>query len=201
MQLESDRSTSSPLQFGVPIFSSLVSTRHLTKSADSIRARARSGMALRGQHPRKGPCRRVQSGRRTSCTSHGRQQGRFKHQDSCPSQRALAMGRFRFARDTIANIFTTSDVVNSRAELHAHIQRNIVYLRDLTEPNLLIIPFPSRHAARRLSDAPLYRPGPGLWPYRISRRTVNVGGTVELLCVIDLRAAICNGQAENRTPI
>jgi hypothetical protein len=72
------------------------------------------------------------------------------------------MGRFRFARDTIANIFTTSDVVNSRAELLAHIQRNIVYLRDLTEPNLLIIPFPSRHAARRLSDAPLYRPGPGL---------------------------------------
>jgi len=52
------------------------------------------------------------------------------------------MGRFRFARDTIANIFTTSDVVNSRAELLAHIQRNIVYLRDLTEPNLLIIPPP-----------------------------------------------------------
>ena len=53
------------------------------------------------------------------------------------------MGRFRFVRDTIANIFTTSDVVNSRAELLAHIQRNIVYLRDLTEPNLLIIPPPS----------------------------------------------------------
>ena len=52
------------------------------------------------------------------------------------------MARVRFARDTIANIFTTSDVFNSRAELLAHIRRNVVYLRDLTEPNLLIIPPP-----------------------------------------------------------
>ena len=37
----------------IPVFSTLVSTRHLTKSADAIRARARSGMALRRQHPRK----------------------------------------------------------------------------------------------------------------------------------------------------
>ena len=44
-----------------------------------------------------------------------------------------------------------------------------------------------RCAARRLSNEPPYRPDPGLWHYRISRRTVNVGGTVELLCVIDLR--------------
>ena len=54
------------------------------------------------------------------------------------------MARFRFARDTIVDSFTTTatDVVNSRAELLAHIQRNIVYLRDLTKPNLLIIPPP-----------------------------------------------------------
>jgi len=100
------------------------------------------------------------------------------------------MARFRFARDTIANSLTTSGVVNSRAELLAHIQRNVVYLHDLTEPNLHIIPPLRRRAARRLSDEPLYRPDPGLWRYRISRRTVNVGGTVELLCIIDLRAAI-----------
>src|SRR5262249_28917425 len=61
MQLESYRSTSGPLEFRLPVFSTLVSTRHLKKSADSIRARARSGMALRRQHPRKGPRRRVQS--------------------------------------------------------------------------------------------------------------------------------------------
>jgi hypothetical protein len=47
-------------------------------------------MALRRQHPRKGPCRRVQSGRRTSCTSHGPHQGRSKYQDSCLGQRARA---------------------------------------------------------------------------------------------------------------
>jgi len=58
------------------------------------------------------------------------------------------MGRFRFARDTIANIFTTSDVVNSRAELHAHIQRNIVYLHDLAEADLIIVPPPSGSGAR-----------------------------------------------------
>ena len=104
------------------------------------------------------------------------------------------MARFRFARDTIVDSFTTTatDVVNSRAELLTYIQHNIVYLRDLTEPNLLIIPPPpaAARAARRLSDEPLYRPDPGLLHYRISRRTVNVGGTVELLCVIDLRVAI-----------
>jgi hypothetical protein len=50
----------------------------------------------------------------------------------------------------IVNSFTTAatDVVNSRAELHAHIQRNIVYLRDLTEPNPLIIPPPPGGGAR-----------------------------------------------------
>ena len=50
------------------------------------------------------------------------------------------MARFRFDRDAIANSLTTSDVVNSRTELLAHIQRSIVYLRDLTEPDSLIIP-------------------------------------------------------------
>ena len=39
MQLESYRSTSGPLEFRLPVFSTLVSTRHFTKSADSIRAR------------------------------------------------------------------------------------------------------------------------------------------------------------------
>ena len=82
------------------------------------------------------------------------------------------MTRFRFARDTIANNFTTAatDVVNSRAELLADIQRNIVYLRDLTEPDSLIIPPPPVRAARRLSDEPLYRPDPGLWHYRSTDR-------------------------------
>ena len=75
------------------------------------------------------------------------------------------MTRFRFARDAIGNSLRTPDVVNSRAELLAHIQRNIVYLHDLTEPDLLIIPPPPRRrrrAARRLSDEPLYRSDPGL---------------------------------------
>ena len=77
------------------------------------------------------------------------------------------MARFRFARDTIVDSFTTAatDVVNSRAELLADIQRNIVYLRDLTEPNLLIIPPPPGGGGARfvVSAASLYRPGPGLW--------------------------------------
>ena len=64
------------------------------------------------------------------------------------------MARVRFARDTIANIFTTSDVVNSRAELLAHIRRNVVYLRDLTEPNLLIIPPPPGGGGARLVISP-----------------------------------------------
>src|SRR6516165_1527907 len=102
------------------------------------------------------------------------------------------MARFRFARGTLPEGFTTSDVVNSRAELVAHIQRNIVYLRDPTEPNFLIIPPPPAAAAR---GSPCLRrasisSGSGLWHYRISRQTVNVGGTVELSCIIDLRAAI-----------
>ena len=82
------------------------------------------------------------------------------------------MARFRFARGTLPEGFTTSDVVNSRAELLAHIQRNIVYLRDRTEPNLLIIPPPpaAARAARRLSDEPLYRPDSGLWHYRSTDR-------------------------------
>ena len=80
------------------------------------------------------------------------------------------MARFRFDRDAIANSLTTSDVVNSRTELLAHIQRSIVYLRDLTEPDSLIIPPPPVRAARRLSDEPLYRPDPGLWHYRSTDR-------------------------------
>jgi hypothetical protein len=103
------------------------------------------------------------------------------------------MARFRFARDTIIDSFTTAatDVVNSRAELLADIQRNIVYLRDLTEPNLLIIPPPPGGGGARLVVSPtsLYivrTPDYGI----IGRRTVDVGGTVELLSVIDLRAAI-----------
>ena len=58
------------------------------------------------------------------------------------------MARFRFARDTIANSFTTSDVVNSRAELLAHIQRNVVYLHGLTDSDLHIIPPPSGDSTR-----------------------------------------------------
>jgi hypothetical protein len=38
------------------------------------------------------------------------------------------MARFRFARGTLADGYPATDVVNSRAELLAHIQRNIVYL-------------------------------------------------------------------------
>jgi hypothetical protein len=66
------------------------------------------------------------------------------------------MARFRFARDTIVNSFTTAatDVVNSRAELHAHIQRNIVYLRDLTEPDPLIIPPPPGGGGARIVVSP-----------------------------------------------
>src|SRR6516225_11605506 len=103
------------------------------------------------------------------------------------------MTQFRFARDTIANNFTTAatDVVKTRAELVGAIRRNIVYLRDPTEPNLLIIPPPpggggaGSSSLRRasISSGP---PNYGI----IGRRTINVGGTVELLCVIDLRAAI-----------
>ena len=54
------------------------------------------------------------------------------------------MTRFRFARDTIANNFTTAatDVVNSRAELLAHIQRNIVYRHNLADADLHTIPPP-----------------------------------------------------------
>ena len=64
------------------------------------------------------------------------------------------MAQFRFARDAIGNSLTTSDVVNSRAELLAHIQPNIVYLRDLTEPNLLIIPPPPGGGGARLVISP-----------------------------------------------
>ena len=66
------------------------------------------------------------------------------------------MARFRFARDTIVDSFTTTatDVVNSRAELLAHIQRNIVYLRDLTEPDSLIIPPPPGGGGARLVVSP-----------------------------------------------
>ena len=64
------------------------------------------------------------------------------------------MARFRFARGTLPEGFTTSDVVNSRAELLAHIQRNIVYLRDLTEPDSLIIPPPPGGGGARLAVSP-----------------------------------------------
>jgi hypothetical protein len=102
----------------------------------------------------------------------------------------MAMARFRFARGTLPDGYPATDVVKTRAELVGAIQRNIVYLRDLTEPNPLIIPPPPGARLVVSPDEPLYRPDPGLLHYRISRRTVNVGGTVELLCVIDLRAAI-----------
>jgi hypothetical protein len=50
------------------------------------------------------------------------------------------MPRFRFDRDTLADGFPATVVVETRAELLASIRRNIVYLRDLTEPDLLIAP-------------------------------------------------------------
>jgi hypothetical protein len=54
------------------------------------------------------------------------------------------MAQFRFARDTIANSLTAAkDVVNSRAELLTHIRRNIVYLHDLIDVDLHIVPPPS----------------------------------------------------------
>ena len=46
MQLESYRSTTGPLELCVPVFPSMVSPRHATKSPDSIRAGAGSGVAL-----------------------------------------------------------------------------------------------------------------------------------------------------------
>ena len=52
------------------------------------------------------------------------------------------MARFRFARGTLPDGYPATDVVKTRAELVGAIRRNIVYLRDLTEPNLLIIPPP-----------------------------------------------------------
>ena len=66
------------------------------------------------------------------------------------------MTQFRFARDTIANNFTTAatDVVKTRAELVGAIRRNIVYLRDPTEPNLLIIPPPPGGGGARLVVSP-----------------------------------------------
>ena len=100
------------------------------------------------------------------------------------------MTRFRFARDTIANNFTTAatDVVNSRAELLTHIRRNIVYLHDLIDVDLHIVPPPSG-ARLVVSPTSLYIVRTADYGV-IGRRTVNVGGTVELLCVIDLKAAI-----------
>ena len=81
------------------------------------------------------------------------------------------MTQFRFARDTIANNFTTAatDVVKTRAELVGAIRRNIVYLRDPTEPNLLIIPPPPGGGGARLVVSPtsLYIVRtPELWHYR-----------------------------------
>ena len=66
------------------------------------------------------------------------------------------MTRFRFARDTIANNFTTAatDVVNSRAELLAHIQRNIVYLHNLADADLHTIPPPPGGGGGRLVVSP-----------------------------------------------
>jgi hypothetical protein len=56
------------------------------------------------------------------------------------------MARFRFARGTLADGFSATDTVESRAELVARIRRNIVYLRDLDEPNLIIAPSYGRDA-------------------------------------------------------
>jgi hypothetical protein len=56
------------------------------------------------------------------------------------------MPRFRFARGTLADGFTATDVVKTRAELLDCIRRNIVYLRDLTEPDLIIAPSYGRDA-------------------------------------------------------
>ena len=64
------------------------------------------------------------------------------------------MARFRFARDTIANSLTTSGVVNSRAELLALIQRNIVYLHNLVDADLHTIPPPSGGGGARLVVSP-----------------------------------------------
>ena len=66
------------------------------------------------------------------------------------------MTRFRFARDTIANNFTTAatDVVNSRAELLAHIQRNIVYLHNLADVDLHTIHPPPGGGGARLAVCP-----------------------------------------------
>ena len=66
------------------------------------------------------------------------------------------MTRFRFARDAIANNFTTAatDVVNSRAELLAHIQRNIVYLHNLADADLHTIPPPPGGGGGRLVVSP-----------------------------------------------
>jgi hypothetical protein len=50
------------------------------------------------------------------------------------------MARFRFARDTIANSFMTSDVVYSRAELLTYIQHNIVYLHQTRLLRLSLLP-------------------------------------------------------------
>jgi hypothetical protein len=63
------------------------------------------------------------------------------------------MARFRFARDTIVNNFTTAatDVVNSRAELLPHIQRNIVYLHNLADADPH---YPSSPGGARLVVSP-----------------------------------------------
>jgi hypothetical protein len=82
-------------------------------------------------------------------------------------------------------------VVNSRAELLAHIRGNIVYLHDSVDVDLQIIPPPSGGARLVVSPTSLYivrTPDYGIIGFLDG--PLNVGGTVELLCVIDLRAAI-----------
>jgi len=79
------------------------------------------------------------------------------------------MARFRFARGTLPDGYPATDVVKTRAELVGAIRRNIVYLRDPTEPNLLIIPPPPGGGGARLVVSPtsLYIVRtPELWHYR-----------------------------------
>ena len=79
------------------------------------------------------------------------------------------MARFRFARGTLPDGYPATDVVKTRAELVGAIRRNIVYLRDLTEPDPLIIPPPPGGGGARLVVSPtsLYIVRtPELWHYR-----------------------------------
>ena len=56
LQLESYRSTPSPLELCLPVFSSLVSARYVEKVLTQFRAGARSGMEFYRQYSRQGSC-------------------------------------------------------------------------------------------------------------------------------------------------